>query len=109
MKLENTKAQMKRGVLEYCILSVLENKPLYVSDILQNLEKSELIAVEGTLYPMLTRLKNEGYLGYHWEESAQGSPRKYYELTEPGKVFLNELGKFWKDLVDAVFRINNQQ
>lgn len=108
MKLENTKAQLKKGVLEYCILSVLENKPLYISDILLNLEKSELIAVEGTLYPMLVRLKNEGYLGYHWEEQAQGAPRKYYELTEPGKVFLNELGTFWKDLVDAVFRINNQ-
>lgn len=109
MKLENTKAQMRKGVLEYCILSVLENKPLYVSDILQNLEKTELIDVEGTLYPMLVRLKNEGYLGYYWEESTQGPPRKYYELTEPGKIFLNELGKFWKDLVEAVFRINNQQ
>ena len=108
MKLENTKAQLKKGVLEYCILSVLENKPLYISDILQNLEKSELITVEGTLYPMLVRLKNEGYLGYHWEELPQGAPRKYYEITEPGKVFLNELGTFWKDLVDAVFRINNQ-
>ena len=109
MKLENTKAQMRKGVLEYCILSVLENKPLYVSDIIQNLERSELVVVEGTLYPMLTRLKNEGYLGYYWEESLQGPPRKYYELTEPGKLFLNELGKFWKQLVDAVFHINNQQ
>ena len=107
MKLENTKSQMRKGVLEYCILRVLENKPLYVSDIIQNLEKTELILVEGTLYPMLIRLKNEGYLGYHWEESIQGPPRKYYELTEPGKQFLNELGKYWKELVEAVFRINN--
>ena len=107
MKLENTKSQMRKGVLEYCILRVLENKPLYVSDIIQNLEKTELILVEGTLYPMLIRLKNEGYLGYHWEESIQGPPRKYYELTELGKQFLNELGKFWKELVEAVFRINN--
>jgi len=109
MKLENTKSQMRKGVLEYCILRVLENKPLYVSDIIQNLEKTELILVEGTLYPMLIQLKNEGYLGYHWEESIQGPPRKYYELTEPGKQFMNELGKYWKELVDAVFRINNQQ
>jgi PadR family transcriptional regulator PadR len=107
MKLENTKSQMRKGVLEYCILRVLENKPLYVSDIIQNLEKTELILVEGTLYPMLIQLKNEGYLGYHWEESLQGPPRKYYELTELGKQFLNELGKFWKELVEAVFRINN--
>jgi PadR family transcriptional regulator, regulatory protein PadR len=107
MKLENTKSQMRKGVLEYCILRVLENKPLYVSDIIQNLEKTDLILVEGTLYPMLIQLKNEGYLGYHWEESIQGPPRKYYELTEPGKQFMNELGKYWKELVEAVFRINN--
>jgi PadR family transcriptional regulator PadR len=107
MKLENTKSQMRKGVLEYCILRVLEDKPLYVSDIIQNLEKTELLLVEGTLYPMLIQLKNEGYLGYHWEESLQGPPRKYYELTEPGKQFLNELGKYWKELVEAVFRINN--
>lgn len=109
MKLENTKAQMKKGVLEYCILSVLESKPLYVSDILQNLKSSDLIAVEGSVYPMLIRLKNEGYLGYHWEESEQGPPRKFYELTEPGKAFLTELGQFWKDLIAAVYRINTQQ
>jgi PadR family transcriptional regulator PadR len=107
MKLENTKSQMRKGVLEYCILRVLENKPLYVSDIIQNLEKIELIHVEGTLYPMLIQLKNEGYLGYHWEESLQGPPRKYYELTEPGKQFMYELGKYWTELVEAVFRINN--
>lgn len=108
MKLEKTKEQMRKGVLEYCILSVLGNEPLYVSDILKNLEKSELIAVEGSVYPMLVRLKNEGYLGYYWRESQQGQPRKYYELTEPGKVFRNELGKFWKELNEAVVHINNQ-
>lgn len=107
MKLENTKAQMRKGVLEYCILLVLEKKPLYVSDIIQNLEKSKMIVVEGTLYPMLTRLKNDGYLGYRWEESVQGPPRKYYELTETGKSFLDELAKVWNDLVHAVFQINN--
>lgn len=109
MKLENTKAQMRKGVLEYCILLVLEKKPLYVSDIIQNLEKSKMIVVEGTLYPMLTRLKNEGYLGYRWEESMQGPPRKYYELTETGKYFLNELGNVWNDLVHAVFHINDRK
>ena len=109
MKLENTKAQMRKGVLEYCILLVLENKPLYVSDIIQNMEKSKMIVVEGTLYPMLTRLKNEGYLGYQWEESLQGPPRKYYELTETGKLFLSELGRVWNELVDAVFQINDRK
>lgn len=109
MKPENTKTQMRKGVLEYCILLVLENKPLYVSDIIQNLEKSKMIVVEGTLFPMLIRLKNEGYLGYRWEESMQGPPRKYYELTEAGKLFLNELGRVWHELVDAVFHINDHQ
>jgi PadR family transcriptional regulator PadR len=108
MKLENTKAQMRKGVLEYCILLVLENKPLYVSNIIEDLEKSKMIVVEGTLYPMLTRLKNEGYLGYRWEESLQGPPRKYYEITENGKFFLNELANVWKDLVNAVFQISNR-
>ena len=108
MKLENTKAQMRKGVLEYCILLVLENKPLYVSNISEDLEKSKMIVVEGTLYPMLTRLKNEGYLGYRWEESLQGPPRKYYEITENGKLFLNELANVWKDLVNAVFQISKR-
>jgi PadR family transcriptional regulator PadR len=108
MKLEQSKEQMRKGVLEYCILSVLGNKPLYISDILKNLTKSELIAVEGTVYPMLVRLKNEGYLGYHWEETPQGPPRKFYELTEPGKAFRNELGKFWSDLNKAVLNINSE-
>ncbi len=109
MKTENTKAQMRKGVLEYCILLVLENKAQYVSDIIENLEKSKLIVVEGTLYPMLTRLKNEGYLGYRWEESLQGPLRKYYELTDTGKLFLNELENAWNDLVNEVFQINSRK
>ena len=109
MKTENTKAQMRKGVLEYCILLVLENKPQYVSDIIENLEESQMIVVEGTLYPMLTRLKNEGYLGYRWEESVQGPPRKYYELTETGRLFLNELGAAWNELVETIFRINKNK
>lgn len=109
MKTETTKAQMRKGILEYCILLVLENKPQYVSDILEDLEKSRMIVVEGTLYPVLTRLKNEGFLGYRWEESPQGPPRKYYELTETGKLFLNELGNVWNELVNAVFHINDRK
>jgi len=109
MKKETTKAQMRKGILEYCILLVLENNPQYVSDILEDLEKSRMIVVEGTLYPVLTRLKNEGFLGYRWEESLQGPPRKYYELTDTGKLFLNELGNVWNELVNAVFHINDRK
>ena len=109
MKTENTKAQMRKGVLEYCILLVLSNKDQYVSDIIENLEKSKMIVVEGTLYPMLTRLKNEGYLGYRWEESLQGPPRKYYGLTQAGMQFLNELENAWNEIVDAVLNINSSK
>lgn len=105
MKLENTKAQMRKGVLEYCILLVLEEKPLYASDIIKALKEAKMIVVEGTLYPLLTRLKNSGLLAYRWEESTQGPPRKYYELTENGKKFLNELEESWTELVDAVGKI----
>ena len=102
MNLENTIAQMRKGVLEYCILSILKNGEAYPSDILLKLKKSNLIVVEGTLYPLLTRLKNAGLLTYRWEESKSGPPRKYYSETAEGIVFLSELEVTWKDLVKAV-------
>lgn len=102
MKIENTKAQMRKGVLEYCILSILRDHEAYPSDILQKLKEAKLIVVEGTLYPLLTRLKNAGLLAYRWEESKTGPPRKYYRLTELGEQFTNELNKTWDDLVKAV-------
>lgn len=102
MKIENTKAQMRKGVLEYCILSVLSNKDAYASDIIETLKKGKLIIVEGTLYPLLTRLKNAGLLTYKWEESTSGPPRKYYSLTPDGQDFLKELNTTWNELVEAV-------
>jgi len=107
MKIENTKAQMRKGILEYCILLILSKKSLYVSDIIKELKKSEMIVVEGTLYPLLTRLKNGGLLKYVWQESSQGPPRKYYELTDEGKKFLTELGLSWEKLVEAINTIKN--
>jgi len=102
MKIENTKAQMRKGVLEYCILSILQNRAAYTSEILGHLKDAKLLVVEGTIYPLLTRLKNAGLLSYRWEESTSGPPRKYYELTETGKLFLTELNTTWSDLVNAV-------
>ncbi len=102
MKIENTKAQMRKGVLEFCILSILKNGEAYPSDILSRLKKANLIVVEGTLYPLLTRLKNAEFLTYRWEESKSGPPRKYYALTPAGEAFLKELETAWKDLVKAV-------
>lgn len=102
MKIENTKAQMRKGVLEYCILSVLKDDDAYVAEILETLKDAKLLVVEGTIYPLLTRLKNAGLLSYRWEESTGGPPRKYYGLTETGKTFLNELTTTWNDLQGAV-------
>ena len=105
MNIEKTKAQMRKGVLEYCILAIIKEKEVYASDIIFQLKEAELIVVEGTLYPLLTRLKNDGLLSYRWEESKTGPPRKYYEITDVGKKFLEGLDKSWNDLVEAVNKL----
>ncbi|MFN5147598.1 MAG: PadR family transcriptional regulator [Flavobacteriia bacterium] len=108
MNLENTQAQMRKGILEYCILSILDKKQeAYPSEILETLKDAKLIVVEGTLYPLLTRLKNMELLSYRWEESQSGPPRKYFALTKLGKVFLEELDSTWKELSEAVNKITN--
>lgn len=102
MDLENTKAQMRKGILEYCILSILSRNSCYASDIIKELKEAKVIVVEGTLYPLLTRQKNSGLLSYRWEESPQGPPRKYYELTPEGKEYLKDLNNSWDELVESV-------
>ena len=101
INIENTKAQMRKGVLEYCILSVLNGHDKYASEILETLKDAKMLVVEGTIYPLLTRLKNAGLLNYRWEESTSGPPRKYYTLTETGKLFLKELDSTWDELRNA--------
>jgi PadR family transcriptional regulator PadR len=107
MSLENTQAQMRKGILEYCILSILDKKEAYPSEILETLKDAKLIVVEGTLYPLLTRLKNMELLSYRWEESQSGPPRKYFTLTKMGKAFLEELDNTWSELSEAVNKITN--
>lgn len=102
MNLDNTKAQMRKGVLEFCILGILKNGDAYTSDIIEKLKEAKLIVVEGTLYPLLNRLKNAGLLTYRWEESTSGPPRKYYALTPEGEGFLEELRLTWDELLHAV-------
>jgi PadR family transcriptional regulator PadR len=109
MKIENTKAQMRKGVLEYCILAILKQRDAYTSEILSTLKSAEMIVVEGTIYPLLTRLKNSGLLTYRWEESTSGPPRKYYVLTENGTLFLEELNKTWGNLVNAVNQVTSKK
>lgn len=102
---ENIASQMRKGILEYCILSILEHGDAYSSDLIIKLKRAKIIVVEGTLYPLLTRLKNQGYLAYRWEESKQGPPRKYYNITETGKLLLNELELSWNELVKGIINL----
>ena len=105
MKPENQISQLRKGVLELCILSIIAKGDAYASDILEQLKSSELIVVEGTLYPLLTRLKNDGYTSYRWEESRSGPPRKYYRITDTGLTFLESLKADWNQLIDSVHSI----
>ena len=102
MNIENNKQQMRKGVLEFCILSILSQGDAYPTEIIERMKVAKLVVVEGTLYPLLTRLKNFGLLSYRWEESTSGPPRKYYRLTELGQQFLKELEATWEELVDSV-------
>src|SRR4051812_45715106 len=108
MNTENTKAQMRKGVIELCVLSILARGEAYPTDILEGLKEAKLVVVEGTLYPLLTRLKNTGILTYRWEESNSGPPRKYYRLTSTGEKFLKELQVSWKELVAMVSKTIEQ-
>lgn len=109
MKIENTKAQMRKGVLEFCILSILKDGEAYTSDILETLKEARMLVVEGTIYPLLTRLKNAGLLSYRWEESTGGPPRKYYSLTQKGILFLTELDETWGELQQAVNKVTSEK
>lgn len=102
MNIENTQAQMRKGILEFCILSILNSKEAYPSEVLEKLKDAKLIVVEGTLYPLLTRLKNMELLTYRWEESTSGPPRKYYSITEKGNKTLGTLQLTWNELQHAV-------
>lgn len=105
MYVENVKSQMRKGMLEYCIMLLLNKKPYYSSDIIDELERANLIVVEGTLYPLLSRLKKEGVLDYEWQESPSGPPRKYYRLTDEGVALLAALDENWASLAGTVDRI----
>jgi PadR family transcriptional regulator PadR len=99
---DNVRSQMRKGVLEYCILSILSQKEAYASSILDELKAANMLVVEGTLYPLLIRQKNQGLLSYRWEESPQGPPRKYYVITEKGRAQLSEMDAAWQEMVDSI-------
>ena len=105
---ENVRSQMRKGVLEYCILSILSRKEAYASSIIDELKAANMIVVEGTLYPLLIRQKNQGYLSYRWEESTQGPPRKYYVITEKGRSQLEEMDAAWQEMVQSIETLKNK-
>jgi len=99
---DNSKSQMLKGILDYCILLIIKEKPVYVADIIQVLKEAKLIVVEGTIYPLLMRLKNMQLLSYQWIESKQGPPRKYYEITDSGREYLTELEVTWDEIEQTI-------
>ncbi|MBR6858382.1 MAG: PadR family transcriptional regulator [Bacteroidales bacterium] len=99
---DNVRSQMRKGVLEYCILCILSKQEAYASSIIDSLKAANMIVVEGTLYPLLIRQKNQGLLTYRWEESTQGPPRKYYGITEKGRTQLAEMDAAWQEMVDSI-------
>ena len=109
MREDNVKIQMRKGIMEYCILAILANGDSYAPAIISELKSAEMIVVEGTLYPLLTRLKNAGYLTYRWEESIQGPPRKYYTLTAEGKEYLRSLDEAWDKMVEQINIIRGKE
>lgn len=105
MNIENANTQMRRGVLELCILSSLSRGDAYTNDLVNALKDAEMIVVEGSIYPLLTRLKNQGFLAYRWEESQQGPPRKYYSVTQEGQTYLAQLREAWFSMVETVNKL----
>ncbi|GAB1473824.1 PadR family transcriptional regulator [Bacteroidota bacterium] len=106
---DNLKSQMRKGVLEYCILSILSNNDAYASSLIAELKDAKMIVVEGTLYPLLTRQKNQGLLSYRWEESQQGPPRKYYSITEKGRELLAEMDSAWEEIVETLALLRHKK
>lgn len=104
---ENVRAQMRKGVLEYCILSILSRQEAYASSLIDAMKQANMIVVEGTLYPLLIRQKNQGLLAYRWEESPQGPPRKYYMITDKGREQLSEMDAAWKEIVETIDTLKN--
>jgi len=102
LNVDNIRSQMRKGVLEYCILSILDKREAYASSIIEELKDANMIVVEGTLYPLLIRLKNQGSLTYRWEESPQGPPRKYYCISDDGRRLLQEMDASWNELVETI-------
>lgn len=109
MNLENTQVQMRKGILEFCILHIISRGEVYASDMLDELTSAKIMVVEGTLYPLLTRLRKAGLVEYKWVESTSGPPRKYYTITDEGNAFLSSLSLTWKELMESTNQIISEK
>ena len=109
MDIQNTQSQMRKGVLEFCILSIVRQGEVYPSDLVEKMKAANLHILEGTLYPLLTRLKNAGVLTYRWVESNSGPPRKYFVMTDQGLEFYKELEATWQELANAVATLTKNE
>lgn len=105
INIENQRSQMRKGLLEFCTLLIISRGRIYATDIINELRSADLIVVEGTLYPLLSRLRQDGLLGYDWEESASGPPRKYYHLTPQGETMLDSLRQSWQELNQSINKL----
>lgn len=105
MKTLNTQIQMRKGILEFCILHIISRGEVYATDMIEELKEAKLLVVEGTLYPLLNQLKKEGLVTYKWVESDSGPPRKYYSLTPYGADYLNQLNETWGNMNKSVKKI----
>ncbi len=93
---------VRKGLLEYALLKVISSDKVYVADMLKRLQDTEFATQEGTLYPLLSRLRRESLVDYEWRESESGPPRKYYELTRKGAALLADLDAYWKRLTTTI-------
>ncbi len=109
MNLENTQVQMRKGILEFCILHIISRGEVYASDMLEELTSAKIMVVEGTIYPLLTRLRKAGLVEYKWVESTSGPPRKYFTITKDGNTFLNSLGLTWNELMESTNQIISEK
>ncbi len=108
MNVANTQVQMRKGLLEFCVLHIISRGEVYTSDLIEELTQVQMIVVEGTLYPLLNRLKSASLVEYRWVESESGPPRKYYSITEKGRKFLFTLSETWTALVNSTLQITSK-
>ena len=107
MNLDQKLSPLRKGLLEFLVLKIISGTTVYVADILKRLADTEFATQEGTLYPLLSKLRREGLVDYEWQESEAGPPRKYYRLTPAGQAQLAELDDYWARINKTISGLGN--